>query len=73
MIVVFGAVQWYGVDWAKTGRAKCIFSEKEYSKIKIAENVLAKVNDSEKLAMKEKSAKTEIDREPAASEITESP
>lgn len=49
------------------------FQRKKYTKIKTAKKVLAKINDSEKLAMKEKSAKTEIDREPAASEITESP
>ena len=42
-------------------------------KIKTVKNVSAKINDSEKLAAKQKSAKTEIDREPTAVETTKSP
>ena len=63
----------YGVDWAKTVKAKSIFSEKNYAKIKTAKKSFSEKDDSEKLAPKERRAKTEVDREPAVVEIIESP
>ena len=63
---------WIGCRLSENYKSEMYFWRKKCVKIKTVKNVSAKINDSEKLAAKQKSAKTEIDREPTAVETTKS-